>query len=189
MHTIGVVAGSFDPITRGHERLIQEAARLVDHLHVVIGVNPVKKYMFTDVERREMVEAAIKDLPSYDTPIEVHFVGQQLTIDFAKSVGATHLIRGIRDPSDFPDEVRTQLFNRKMAPEVETIFVISPPELAEVSSSMVRGLVGFENWEQTMSRYYAHPAVVEGLRRKVNAASENKIGVPRVVHAHNRVPR
>ncbi len=165
MNTIGVVAGSFDPITKGHEWLISEAARLVDRLHVVIGVNPAKRYLFSDADRRAMVEAALEDLDKAGTPTEVHFLRHDLLIHFAVRVGATHLIRGIRDTGDFNYETQMALVNRKIAPEVKTVYLVPPPELAEVSSSTVRGLVGFTQWEQIVSGY-VHPTVLDAFRRQ-----------------------
>ncbi len=166
MHTIGVVAGSFDPITRGHEWLIGEAARLVDHLHVVIGVNPAKKYTFSDAERRAMVETCVADLDVVGTPTDIHFLSNDLLIQFAVKAGATHLIRGIRDTSDFNYETQMALVNRKIAPAVRTVYMVPPPELSEVSSSTVRGLVGFNGW-QDIVKGYVHPCVLAAFEHKL----------------------
>lgn len=162
METIGVVAGSFDPITRGHEWLISEAARLVDRLYVVIGVNPAKKYLFGDADRKRLVEACVADLDMAGTPTTVHFLSNDLLIQFAVKAGATHLIRGIRDTSDFSYETQMALVNRKIAPQVKTVYMVPPPELSEVSSSTVRGLVGFSGWEDIV-RGYVHPSVLQAF--------------------------
>lgn len=166
MHTVGVVAGSFDPITRGHEWLIAEAARLVDELYVVIGVNSAKKYTFSDSTRKQLVEAAVADLPLNGTPTEIHFLSNELLIQFAVKHQATHLIRGIRDTGDFNYEVQMASVNRKIAPEVQTIYMTPPPHLSEISSSTVKSLVGVEGW-QDIVKGYAHPAVLAAFEKKL----------------------
>ena len=162
MRTIGVVAGSFDPITHGHEWLIEEAARLVDKLYVVIGINTAKKYSFSDEQRRALVEAVLRDLDLSGTPTEVHFLKNDLLIQFAAKVEATHLIRGIRNNEDFSYETQMALVNRKIAPGIKTVYMAPPPELSEVSSSTVRGLVGFTDWEHIV-KGYVHPTVLCAL--------------------------
>lgn len=165
METVGVVAGSFDPITRGHEWLISEAARLVDRLHVVIGVNPAKKYLFSDDERKRLVQACVADLDMSGTPTTVHFLSNDLLIQFAVKAGASHLIRGIRDTSDFSYETQMALVNRKIAPQIKTVYMVPPPELSEVSSSTVRRLVGFSGW-QDIVKGYVPPCVLQAFEEQ-----------------------
>lgn len=149
---IGVVAGSFDPITKGHEWLITQAAGLCDELHVVIGTNPAKKYLFPDEERKRLVEAALRDLPG-SPEVSLHFLKNDLLIHLAQRAGATHLIRGIRNTEDFNYEVQMALVNRKICPNIQTVYLVPPPDLSEVSSSTVRGLVGFSGWEDIVAGY------------------------------------
>ncbi len=165
MNTLGIVAGSFDPITRGHEWLVSEAARLVDALHVVIGANPAKKYVFSDAERESMVRAALADLDLAGTPVTVHFLHEGLLVHYAAKVGATHLIRGIRNLHDFAYETDMALVNRKLEPSVRTVYLHTPPELLQVSSSTVRTLVGHPGWQSHL-RDYAHPAVIASFEAK-----------------------
>ncbi len=168
MQTHGVVAFSVDPITRGHEWLISEAARLVDRLDLVIGVNPSKKYMFSVDERREMVEATLADMDLAGTPTRMHFLENDLLVHYAAKEGVTHLIRGIRNSEDFNYETQMALVNRKIAPAIKTVYMVPPPELVEVSSSVVRGLVGFTDWERIVAQY-VHPAVLAAFKRKLAA--------------------
>lgn len=163
--TVGVVAGSFDPITHGHAWLIRQAAKLVDELHVVIGVNPTKRYSFTEAQRLALVQAVLRSelCPDAQARTQVHFLKSDLLIHFAASVGATHLVRGIRDMADFSYEVQMQQVNRKIHSEIQTVYLVPPPELSEVSSSTVRGLVGFTDWEQIVERY-VHPEVLTALK-------------------------
>mgnify|MGYP000113613248 CR=1 FL=1 len=162
MKTIGVVAGSFDPITNGHVWMIQQAARLVDQLHVVIGQNPAKKGTFTEAQRLELVQAALKDVNFGDTAVQLHILGHGLLVHFAQSVDATHLIRGVRNAQDFTYESDIAVVNRRIAPHIQTVFVNSPPELSAVSSSVVRSLVGFKDWRKIVKEY-VHPAVVNAF--------------------------
>ena len=168
MHTVGVVAGSFDPITNGHAWLISEAARLVDELHVVIGVNPSKSYSFTDGQRREMVEAVVADLGLDAACVTVHFLKNDLLIQLAGRVGATHLVRGIRNAEDLSYEMQMALVNRRIEPDIRTVYLSPPPELSEVSSSIVKGLVGFNGWEKIVAGY-VHPVVLEAFINQLKA--------------------
>lgn len=185
MKSIGVVAGSFDPITHGHAWLIEKSALLVDELHIVIGVNPAKKYWFNENERLHMVRAVVESLDQesrvpvfksrpnfpagslslHGTKTEIHFLSKDLLIHFAGTVNATHLIRGIRNAVDFNYETQMAAVNRRIDPTIETFYLSPPSELSEVSSSTVRGLVGFTNWQSIVSSY-VHPVVLSALNAK-----------------------
>lgn len=162
--TIGLVGGSFDPITLGHAYLIREAARLVDELHVVLGVNSAKRYYFTDEERQDLVTGVLADL-ALDAPTQVHLSTNSFLIDVATDIGVTHLIRGIRNPQDFTYETEMAQVNRDFNPAISTVYVFAPPELCKVSSSTVRGMVGFKHWEERVAGF-VHPRVLEALAAK-----------------------
>ena len=168
MHRHGVVAGSFDPITNGHLWLIREALSMVDELTVVVGVNPVKKYMFSADERQELVRGVLEaKLPPGDVSrVKTVFQENELLVNFAASVGATHIVRGLRNSEDFQAENLMMMVNRKQCPEIHHAYVITPPNLGEVSSSTVKSLVGLRDWDKVASRY-CHPTVVEALRNKL----------------------
>lgn len=162
---IGVVAGSFDPITNGHMWLIQQALHVVDFLYVVVGNNPAKKYMFSEQERIGHVTDLL--LREGSTRFEVATIGNEMLVEYAAlTVGATHLIRGIRNTQDFEYEHTMQLINKKMQPTIETMFFIPPRELTEVSSSVVKSLVGFDGWKDIVSQY-VDPIIVTELELKV----------------------
>lgn len=166
---IGVIAGSFDPITNGHVWLIEQALGVVDKLFVVIGNNPAKKYLFSETERIETLDAL---LDPYDTGrakrIFVTTIDNQMLVNWAADAKATHLIRGIRNPQDFEYEHTMQLINKKMHPEIETIFFIPPRELTEVSSSTVKSIVGFDGWKDIV-KSYVDPLVMDKLEEKYKA--------------------
>jgi pantetheine-phosphate adenylyltransferase len=163
--TICVVAGSFDPITLGHGHLIREAACMFDEMHVVVGVNPTKKYLFSAEERLTLVSDVVRSMEIKDMPVHFHYLKDKLLIQLAGEVGATHLVRGIRSTEDFNYETSMALVNRKINPFIGTVYLVPPPELSEVSSSTVKGLVGFEGWESIVSQY-VHPLVLDALKRK-----------------------
>ena len=167
MHTVGLISGSFDPITNGHAWLIEEAALLVDELHVVMAVNPDKKYAFPQDQRLALVEKVIADLV-LPVPVTVHVLGQTLLVDFAKGIGANRLIRGLRNAEDLAYERRMAQINRKLVPEIPTIYVASPAALSDLSSSSVRGLLGFEGWQRIVADH-VHPAVLDALEAKASS--------------------
>lgn len=148
-----VYAGSFDPITNGHLWMIEQGARLFDELVVAIGINPDKKYTFSLAERVEMLKSSTSHLP------QVHidsFVGQFL-VHYAHSIGAQYILRGIRNQGDYEFERGIRLINGDLRPEIVTVFLIPPREMSEVSSSLVKGLIGPEGWESIVRSYVPEP--------------------------------
>ena len=127
-----IYAGSFDPITRGHEDLIRRSLEFVDRLVVAVAVNSSKQPLFTLEERSRFIAEAVPD-----KRIEVRqFNG--LLVDFAREVGATLLIRGLRAVSDFEYEFQMALMNRHLSPKLETIYMVPSLEMTYISSSIVR---------------------------------------------------
>lgn len=164
MHTIGVISGSFDPITNGHAWLIEEASVLVDELHVVMAVNPDKKYSFPETQRLSLVKTVVDDL-KLNIPVHVHILGMELLVDFAQRINANRLIRGLRNAEDLAYERRMAQINRKLSPDIPTIYVASPAALSDLSSSAVRGLLSFKGWERIVEEH-VHPAVLQALVNK-----------------------
>lgn len=150
--TVGVYAGSFDPVTYGHTWMVQRGIELFRDFVIAVGVNPDKRPMFDVRERIDMIEDSLP-LGVDKRHVSVTSFENQYLIDFARSVGATHVIRGIRGTSDVGFEKTMRNINADMAPDITTVFLMPPRELCEVSSSMVKGLVGPEGWEDIVSRY------------------------------------
>jgi pantetheine-phosphate adenylyltransferase len=148
----GMIAGSFDPITHGHTWMIEQAAQLVDKLYVVVGNNPAKKYMFNANDRMDMVNNVCDRVCGVGYTA-LYLPHDQLLIDMAKEHQCDILIRGIRNNEDYNYEAQLRLINRRISPEIETIFLMPPRELSDVSSSAVKGLVGCGNWRQIVSEY------------------------------------
>lgn len=133
---IAVFPGSFDPITNGHVNIMERALPLFDKIIIAIGNNSMKRYAFP-FEKREQW---LKDIFKKHRTVEVMSY-QGLTVNFVKSVRATYLLRGIRNTSDFEYERTIAQLNKAMAPELETICIITDPQYAHISSTIVRDII------------------------------------------------
>jgi pantetheine-phosphate adenylyltransferase len=135
---IAIYAGSFDPITKGHEDLILRALGFVDHLIVAVATNSSKQPLFTVEERLDMIRTAIDG----EKRIEVKsFTG--LLVEFANSVGARLLIRGLRAVSDFEYEYQMALMNRHLSPKIETVFMVPSLDTTYISASLIREIARY----------------------------------------------
>jgi len=150
-----IYAGSFDPPTNGHLWMIKQGSKLFDQLIIAVGTNPEKKYLFTIEERIEMLKEITKDLSNI---IVTHFEGKFL-VDFAREVNANYILRGIRNIEDYRYEKVLRNINADLAPEIVTVFLMPPRELAEVSSSIVKSLIGFKRWEDVVEKYVPKPVL------------------------------
>jgi pantetheine-phosphate adenylyltransferase len=130
--------GTFDPPTNGHLDLIQRGARLFEHLTVAILNNPVKNPLFTVAERAEMLKEVTQPLSNVSVAT---FDG--LMVEFARQQGATAVLRGIRAISDYEYEFQIALMNRRLAPEIETVFLQPAGRYSFVSSRMVKEVFSF----------------------------------------------
>lgn len=152
-----VYAGSFDPPTNGHLWMIHEAVKLFDELVLAIGINPDKRSTFTVDERAQMLREITSDLPN----LRVDSFGDQFLVDYAQSVGANYIVRGIRSASDYEYERTMRYINHDLHPQITTVFLLPPREFAEVSSTMVKGLVGPNGWEGIIRRYLPDPVYLQ----------------------------
>lgn len=163
---IALYPGSFDPMTFGHLDVIERGRRLFDELIVAVGRNPGKDPLFTLDERVEMARALVDDVVKRmpgDAPVTVRAFGG-LTVDFARSVGATVLLRGIRNLSDLQYEVQQAVTNREVA-GLETAFIVAGQSFAYTSSSLIRQIAAMGADLSSLSAMVP-PLVVEQLRRK-----------------------
>jgi len=153
---VGVYPGSFDPITKGHEDLIHRSLAFVDQLVVAVAVNVSKQPLFTLEERVALIQQTARDkaiaVQSFDG----------LLVDFARSVGATVIVRGLRAVSDFEYEFQMALMNRNLGPHIETIFLVPAFDLTYLSSSLVREVARFGGDVSAL----VSPAVQQALKRK-----------------------
>ena len=161
MPKVAIYAGSFDPITRGHEDLIRRSLSFVDRLVVAIATNVSKQPLFTVEEREHFIGVALE----HDSRVEVRsFHG--LLVDLAKEVGATLSLRGLRAVSDFEYEYQMALMNRHLYPRFETLFMVPSIDLTYVSSSLVREVARFGGCTSDL----VHPVVEQALRERFSTS-------------------
>jgi pantetheine-phosphate adenylyltransferase len=160
MPRIAIYAGSFDPITHGHQDLIQRSLEFVDRLVVAVATNVAKQPLFTVDERLRFIRAAVQDDPRVDVR---QFEG--LLVDFARKVGARLLIRGLRAVSDFEYEYQMALMNRHLSPKLETVFMVPSLDTTYISASMVREVARFHGDITDL----VHPDVARALEAKFGA--------------------
>lgn len=133
---IALFPGSFDPITIAHVDIVKRSLPLFDKIVVGIGLNSSKQN-FLSAEKREEI---VKSIFVNNANVEIQTY-QGLTIDFAKKIGATYMVRGIRSASDFEYERAIAQINKSMMPDVETIILLSRPEYSAISSTIVRDIL------------------------------------------------
>lgn len=131
---IAVYSGTFDPVTLGHEDVVRRAANLFDEVIVAVATAHHKRTLFTLAERLALVEDAASRLPGRVRALP--FDG--LIMDFCREHGACAVVRGIRNLTDFDYEAQMAAMNRKLLPEVETVFLLPQAELQCISSTLVR---------------------------------------------------
>lgn len=150
---LAVYAGTFDPLTIGHLWMIKQGAALFDKLIVAIGINHEKRCMFSVDDRLEMLRRSVKQFFN----VEVSSFTNQFLIAYAQSVGAQFVLRGIRTESDYEYERVMRNINGDLNSGITTVFMMPPRGIAEVSSSMVKGLIGPEGWETIVKGYLPQP--------------------------------
>ena len=134
---IALFAGTFDPYTIGHHRIVERALQLFDRIVVAIGVNPEKRANIDTDARIENINNIYRNEPRVEA-----FAYEGLTVDFAHKVGAQYLLRGVRSVKDFEYERDLADINLKIG-DIETVFLVSEPQYAAISSSLVRELIKY----------------------------------------------
>jgi len=158
-----VYAGSFDPPTKGHMYMIEKGAELFGRLIVAVGVNPNKSYTFDLATRLELLRECARGLAN----VEVDSFEGQFLAHYAQSKGASHILRGIRSDEDYRFEHAMRNINEDLEPGITTVFLIPPREICEVSSSFVKGLVGFEGWQEVVKPYVPEPVYRKLLEARI----------------------
>jgi pantetheine-phosphate adenylyltransferase len=157
---IAIYAGSFDPITRGHEDLIHRSLEFVDRLIVAVATNSAKQPLFTPDERVALIQEAVGG----ESRIDVRsFSG--LLVDFAAREKANLLIRGLRAVSDFEYEYQMALMNRHLSPRLETVYMVPSLDTTYISASLVREIARYGGDLTSL----VHPSVATALRARVGA--------------------
>lgn len=135
---IALFPGSFDPITKGHESVVLRALPLFDKIIIAIGSNTAKNSVFSLEKRIEWIKETFKGFDN----IEI-CTFNNLTVDFCKEVGAKYILRGLRNSVDFQYERNIARINQELDDEIETIFLLTKPDDAAISSSLVREILNF----------------------------------------------
>ncbi len=153
-----IYPGTFDPITNGHSDLIERASRLFDRVILAVAANPKKTPMFDLGERVAMAEKALEGLEN------VHVEGfDSLLVDYVRAQDAQVILRGLRAVSDFEYEFQLAGMNRRLAPEVETLFLTPAEQYAYISSSLVKEVAGLGGDVSP----FVHPAVEAALAARI----------------------
>lgn len=135
---IALFPGSFDPITKAHVDIVERSLGLFDKVYIGIGVNSTKKGLLGIAQREQMLRLVFAAEP------KIHVIAYEgLTVDFCKSIGASYMIRGIRTVADFEYEKAIAQMNHALAPNVESIFIVSKPGYSSISSTIVREILRY----------------------------------------------
>ena len=159
---VAVCPGSYDPVTNGHIDIITRASRIFDKVVVGVVNRPVRKEktLFTGEERREFIQKATAKLGNVE--VEVFSI---LLVDFARDHGATAIVKGLRAISDFEYEFEMNQLNRNLAPDLESIYIISSPNYSFLSSTGVKELATFGGDVSTLVPPPVAEALAERLKR------------------------
>lgn len=152
-----IYPGTFDPVTYGHLDIVKRAVELFDEIIVTVAVNPTKNQLFSTEERVMMLKESLKN---YDRVSVDSFDG--LLVEHAKQVGATGIIRGLRQISDFEFEFQMALMNRKLAPDISTIFLMPHEKYTYLNSTVIRNLASLH----ADVGDFVPPNVHEALKKK-----------------------
>jgi pantetheine-phosphate adenylyltransferase len=136
MKKVAVFPGSFDPFTIGHEAIIRRALSLFDEIIIAVGANTLKKNFYSLETRKEMITGVFKNEPRVRVD---HYEG--LTVDYCKKNGAGYLLRGLRTSADFEFERAIGQVNKSMAPDIESVFLLTVPEHSFINSTIVRDII------------------------------------------------
>lgn len=161
----GIYAGSFDPATKGHEWMIQQGAEMFDELQVAVALNAGKTPIFSLDERVEMLSELTFNLPNVSV---VELPNIEYLARYASNKGIKYLLRGVRDIKDLEYEYKMRQVNERIAPSCKSIFLMPPRDLALVSSSLIKDLIGPNGWEEIVKDYVpenVHKKLVERYKK------------------------
>jgi pantetheine-phosphate adenylyltransferase len=183
-HHLAVFTGSFDPVTYGHLDVLQRARGLFDEIVIAVGHNPDKPGVFSFEERVDLLNELVGELvathPRGAAVRVAHYTG--LTVDFAREVGASAIIRGIRNVTDLNAECQAAITNRQVA-GIETVFILTSEKYAYASSSLIRQIAAFGGSMDTLTPFVPD-RVQLALRAKLDDPS-NPLGRLRAEQAQD----
>ncbi len=159
MGKTAIYPGSFDPITNGHLDLIERGLKIFDEIIVTIAVNPIKQPLFTIEERMELIREVLSDHPRVKID---HFTG--LLVDYVRRQDTNVILRGLRAVSDFDYEFQLALMNRRLAPEIETVFLMTSLKWVFLSSSILKEAVSLGGVIEDIRTARGFPATAREVR-------------------------
>ena len=168
MKRTAVYAGSFDPVTNGHMYMIAEGSKLFDRLIVAVGVNPEKHATFNLDERLALLRAVTRPFRN----VTIDSFQQRFLIEYAASVRAGYILRGIRNTNDFLFETAMRNINADLDGRITTVFLTPPRPIVEITSSFVKGLIGPLGWKKVVAKYVP-PPVYRAFLKKVAEKSDD----------------
>jgi pantetheine-phosphate adenylyltransferase len=157
----GVYPGTFDPITNGHTDIIRRATKVVDHLVVAVAENAGKAPLFSAAERLDLIKEEIAALGPIGESVEV-MLFDNLLVNFARSIGASVIIRGLRAVSDFEYEFQMVGMNARLSPEIETVFLMASDRYQFISSNLVKEIAGLGG---DINHFVSAPVAVSVMAR------------------------
>lgn len=169
MKRTAIYGAMFDPLTLGHWWMIEQGMLLFDHLHIAVAENPAKSPYFTTEERCGMIRECLDAFLVPASRASIGVVTNKYLVDYARQQNATFLLRGLRNQQDFDYERVLRNVNSDIDKGLPTVFLMPPREIAEVSSSLVKGLVGPEGWETVVQRYVPHAVFRKLIERNKRA--------------------
>ena len=155
-----IYPGSFDPVTVGHLSIIRRAAEIFDHLTVCVMVNAGKNPMFTLEERVEFIRRVTRDLPNVEVDSS-----NELLAEYARRKGRSVIVKGLRAGSDFENEFQMAMINRKINPDLDTMFLTSEHQYTYRSSSVVKELGRY----QVDLKDFLPEEIIEDFKKRINA--------------------
>jgi pantetheine-phosphate adenylyltransferase len=168
--TTAICPGTFDPITNGHLDVIRRASKFFDRFVVGVGARADKAPLFSLAERVQMVKDTTRDLPNVDVePFDT------LLVDFAKDVGATAIVKGLRAISDFEYEFQMAQINQTMDEEVETFFIMASAEFTFISSSAVREVASYGGSIKGLVPKEIEDQLVDMFNRKLKSLEKGAV--------------
>ena len=153
MKKIAIYAGSFDIVTNGHLWMIEQGVKLFDKLIIAIGNNSDKKYMFSQDDRFNFVFDIIhNNIIEYKT-VDIKNMNMKLLVKFANYYNVNYILRGVRTVKDYEYERPMKHLNYQLNPNIETVFLIPPKEIEDISSSFVKSFIGYDGWQEIIKEY------------------------------------
>ena len=159
-----IYPGSFDPVTQGHLDIIQRAAAQFDRVIVCVMYNSEKHGLFTPAERAQLIRRSLTELEGVDN-VEVD-CSNGLLVDYARKRGAACVVKGLRRVADFESEMQMADLNRKLSPGMDTLFLTARPELAFLSSTIVKEMARYE----VNLKGYVADAIAEAVAQRMAQA-------------------